>query len=90
MVFLAYISSIGNSTSRLIGLNRTEGVVLRGGALLGQEIEQAGLSHIGQTNTSHLQVLANSAESNDIVRNLLDLLGRHGDNIEQMRIYLCM
>ena len=74
-----YISSVGNSTSSLVGLNGAKWVVFGGGALLGQEIEKTRLPHVGQANASHLQVLANPSESNDIVRDGFDLLGRHGD-----------
>ena len=78
-----YISSVGNRASRLIRLNRTKGVVLCSGALLGQEIEKARLSHVRQTDASHFQVLANPSESNDIVLDSFNLLGGHGDCIGQ-------
>lgn len=81
-----YISSVGHRTSRLVGLNRAKGVVLRSGALLGQEIEETRFAHVGQTDAPHLQVLADPSKRNDIVLDGFNLLWRHRDYINDIRM----
>lgn len=76
-----YISSVGNSTSRLVRLNRTKGVILRRGALLGQEVEETRLAHVGQADAAHLEVLADPAKRHDIVLDNFNLFRRHGDEL---------
>ena len=42
--------------SPLVGVNGAEGVVLCGDGLLRQQVEEGGLSHVGETDNAHLHM----------------------------------
>ena len=77
-----YISNIWYSTPRLIRFYSTERIVLRSCTLLRQQIEQRALPHIWQAHTSHLEILPDTAEGDNIVLRLFDSFLRWHVDVE--------